>query len=131
MADAQDSKSCDSNIMRVRVSPWALKRPMFTYIAWLTAFVWIPTLALWAKNFETLRRYRKTLIYCVLASLLIAIPWDYWATKAGAWEFPPNTNLGIWFGGIPLEEYLFITFVTLEVSVLTLVLKNKFKGPGN
>lgn len=39
-----------------------------------------------------------------------------------------DTNLGIWFGGLPLEEYLFIILVTFEVSTLTLVLKHKMKN---
>jgi len=99
---------------------------MFTYLTWLLIFVWLPTLLLWITNFHTLRLYTKTLSLCIFFALVFSTPWDYWAIKTKIWVFPQDTNLGIWFGGLPLEEYLFIIFVTFEVSTLTLVLKHKF-----
>lgn len=101
---------------------------MFTYIKWLLIFVWLPTLILWSTNFNLLKRYKKTLWFCVFCALAFSVPWDFWAIKTKIWVFPQDTNLGIWFGGLPLEEYLFIIFVTLEISTLTLVLKHKFKN---
>lgn len=100
---------------------------MFEYLIWLSIFVWIPTLLLWTTNFNILRRYKKTLILCIFAALVFSIPWDYWATGTKIWIFPKETNLGILFGGLPLEEYLFIIFVTLEISTITLIVKNKGK----
>lgn len=100
---------------------------MFEYLIWLSIFVWVPTLLLWVTNFDILRRYKRTLLFCTFFALLFSIPWDYWATKSKIWIFPQETNLGIWLGGLPLEEYLFIIFVTLEVSTITLIVKNKAK----
>ncbi|OGH42612.1 MAG: hypothetical protein A3H79_03435 [Candidatus Levybacteria bacterium RIFCSPLOWO2_02_FULL_36_8b] len=88
----------------------------------------MPTLLMWIYNFKILRLYKKTLFACVFWALVFSVPWDYWAIKTKIWNFPNNTNLGIWFGGLPLEEYLFIIFVTFEISTLTLVLKNKIKS---
>ena len=101
---------------------------MFTYLKWLLIFVWLPTLLLWVTNFDILRRYKRTLLSCVFCALVFSIPWDYWGIKTKIWIFPQDTNLGIWFGGLPLEEYLFIIFVTFEISTLTLVLKRKAKN---
>ena len=101
---------------------------MLEYLAWLLIFVWIPTLLLWITNFDILHRYKKTLSFCIFWALIFSVPWDYWAIKTEIWVFPQDTNLGIWFSGLPLEEYLFISFVTLEVSTLTLVLKHRAKG---
>lgn len=96
------------------------------YIAWLTIFVWLPTVLLWLIHFKTLKKYKKTFSFCIFWALVFSIPWDLWATKTNTWNFPEGYNLGIWIGGLPLEEYLFIIFVTFLVSTLTLVLKEKF-----
>lgn len=101
---------------------------MFIYLKWLLIFVWLPTLFLWLKNFDLLRRYTSTLSLCIIFALIFSVPWDLWAIKTKIWVFPQDTNLGIWFGGLPLEEYLFIIFVTLEIGSLTLVLKHRFKN---
>ena len=96
---------------------------MLSYLKWLTIFVWIPTLVLWVWNFRVLKRYKKTLLICVGCALLFSIPWDLWAIGTHIWIFPPENIVGIWLFGIPLEEYLFITTVTVEICTLTLVLK--------
>jgi lycopene cyclase domain-containing protein len=96
-----------------------------TYLAWLTLFVWVPQIVLLVTNFELLWGYRRTLSWCVFWALVFSIPWDWWAIRTKVWVFPSDTNLGVWIGGLPLEEYLFIIFVTLLVSSLTLVLKGR------
>lgn len=101
---------------------------MLTYLKWLLIFVWLPTLILWITNFYFLKRYKKTLLSCIFCALVFSVPWDFWAIKTKIWVFPKDTNLDIWFGGLPLEEYLFIIFITLEISTLTLVLKYKYKN---
>lgn len=101
---------------------------IYTYLFWLTIFVWTPTLFLWIKNFNILRRYKRTLFFSIFGALIFSVPWDYWATKTKIWVFPQDTNLGIWLGGLPLEEYLFIIFATFEASTVTLLLKNQVKN---
>lgn len=97
------------------------------YIVWLTIFVWLPTVLLWLTHLKTLKKYLRTFSFCVFWALVFSIPWDLWATKTNIWSFPAGHNLGIWIGGLPLEEYFFIVFVTFLVSTLTIVLKEKFK----
>ncbi len=99
----------------------------FTYLLWLAIFVWLPTLFLWLTNFDVLKRYKKTLGFCIFWALAFSVPWDILAIKTQIWSFPVEANIGLWFGGLPLEEYFFIVFVTFMVSTLALVLKNKFK----
>ncbi len=98
---------------------------MYTYIGWLALFVWLPLLTLWVLYFQTLRRYKRTMIFCVFWALVFSVPWDWWAIRTRIWIFPPDTNVGIWVGGIPLEEYLFIIFVTALISTITLVLRDR------
>ena len=98
-----------------------------TYIYWLSIFVWLPLLLMWAFNLRYLLSYKKTFLLCIFWSLVFSVPWDYWAIRTQIWIFPADTNLGIWIGGLPLEEYFFIVFVTLLASTITLLLKRRFE----
>jgi 15-cis-phytoene synthase/lycopene beta-cyclase len=77
-----------------------------------------------AIDYKYLLHYKKTLVYCVLSALIFSLPWDYWAIKTNVWFFPAEKIVGVWMFGVPLEEYLFIIFATLEICILTLFLKN-------
>ena len=97
------------------------------YIYWLTIFVWIPLIFLWIQNWGYLIHYKKTVLYCALWALIFSVPWDFWAIQTRIWIFPPDTNVGFWIGGIPLEEYFFIIFVTMLVSTVTLLFKRRLE----
>ena len=53
------------------------------------------------------------------AVLVVFVPWDVAAVRAGHWSFDPRQVLGVRVGGLPLEELLFFCVVPL-CSVLTL-----------
>jgi lycopene cyclase domain-containing protein len=99
----------------------------FAYLIWLAIFVWIPIFGLWAYKPKLMWRHRKTLGLCIFWALVFSVPWDIWSVRANVWVFPPDTNIGIIIGGLPLEEYLFFIFAALFVASLTLVLKDKIK----
>jgi lycopene cyclase domain-containing protein len=82
---------------------------------------------MWAFNFEYLRRYKKTFLLSIFCALVFSIPWDLWAVRSQIWSFPENTNLGFIIADLPLEEYLFIIFVTFEISSFALLLKKRYK----
>ena len=96
------------------------------YIYWLTLFVWLPIIVLWAINWKYLSKYRKTFLYCTIWALIFSIPWDIWAVKAEIWNFPHDTNVGVLIGGLPLEEYFFMIFVTVLISTVVMLLRKKF-----
>lgn len=98
------------------------------YLIWLAIFVWVPLIGLWAYKPKVMWRYRKTLCLCIFWALVFSVPWDLWAVRVKVWLFPADTNIGIILGSLPLEEYLFIVFVTLLVSTFTLLLKDKFRA---
>ena len=98
------------------------------YLIWLAIFVWMPLIGLWAYKRRLIWRYRKTLGLCILGALVFSVPWYIWAVSVKLWMYPPDTNIGIILGNLPLEEYLFIIFVTLLFSTLTLLLKDKFRA---
>jgi lycopene cyclase domain-containing protein len=98
-----------------------------TYINWLTIFVWLPLAILWMTNFRVMWKYKRTIGFCVFCALVFSVPWDLWAIYTKIWIFPADTNMGLWFAGLPLEEYLFIIFVTILLSTITLILREKTK----
>jgi lycopene cyclase domain-containing protein len=59
----------------------------------------------------------------VLSALLVSVPWDKMAVENEIWFFPKEGVLGISIGGLPLEEYLFISTVTLLVVTTTIIFK--------
>jgi len=98
------------------------------YILWLSIFVWLPLIILWALNWNYLSQYKKTFLYCAGWALLFSIPWDIWAIQTRIWIFPPETNIGIWIGGLPMEEYFYIIFVTVLISTITLLIKKRVEA---
>lgn len=97
----------------------------YTYILWLALFVWLPILIIYLFNREYINKYRNIFPYGIVSTLLFSIPWDWWAIKTNVWYFPPQNIVGVWFFGIPLEEYLFMIFVTFEIAFITLALRKK------
>ena len=98
------------------------------YIYWLIIFVWLPIIVLWAINWKYLSQYKKTFLYCIIWALIFSIPWDVWAVQTQIWLFPQDTNIGFWIGGLPLEEYLFMIFVTLLISTIALLLRKRVEA---
>ncbi|PIR52850.1 hypothetical protein COU76_04365 [Candidatus Peregrinibacteria bacterium CG10_big_fil_rev_8_21_14_0_10_49_10] len=70
-----------------------------------------------------LRFYKKfSPVPLVLATVLfgcLAIPIDIFFTWYGVWTFGTERALGIWFFGLPLEEYLFYISVPPFVVLLS------------
>ena len=95
-----------------------------TYAKWLSLLVGLPLVVLWITHWKVLNQYRRTVGLCILSSLVFVIPWDYLAIQTRIWEFPRENIVGIWIAGIPLEEYLFLVFVTTLISTITLILKH-------
>jgi lycopene cyclase domain-containing protein len=96
-----------------------------TYIVWLIIFVWLPETLLFLKFRGVFSRYKKTFVFAILGCLVFAWPWDYAVIKDSTWFFPPESILGITVGGIPFEEHLFIVFVGLLVTMVTLILRRR------
>lgn len=67
-----------------------------------------------AQSFEhRIRYYTKwsALFPAILITALVFIVWDYWFTEIGVWEFNPRYVLGLFYLGLPLEEWLFFIVV--------------------
>ena len=51
--------------------------------------------------------------------------WDGISIQASVWYYDPANIAGLWFGGMPLEEWLWIVGVTLMFGSLTIVLMER------
>ena len=96
---------------------------MLTYIKWLAVFVWLPLAVLWITHLRLVLEHKKTLASGALFALAFGVPWDVWAIGSGIWSFPQNNVLGVYILNVPIEEYLFIVFLVLLASTITLVLR--------
>ena len=91
----------------------------FTYISLLSILIVLPTLIIIALNVKTLMRY-KIVILLSLVILLSTWLWDYFSIVDRVWYF--KKILGVWFLGLPIEEIIFMTFLILLVSSVTIKL---------
>lgn len=94
-------------------------QPTLGYIRWLTAFVWIPEIIDITIYRDIIKHHWRIFPATTVVATSIAIPWDYFAIKENLWYFPGNI-LGIWFLGMPLEEYLFFIFLPWMIVLIYL-----------
>ena len=94
---------------------------MLSYWLWLCVFVFAPILILLALKKDRLLKYPKTIIMGGVGSLLVAVPWDHFAIRKSLWSFPESEILGAWLFGLPVEEWFFIFFIGIEITMLALL----------
>lgn len=91
------------------------------YLAWLFIFIVAPTLIMWSVFYSSLWKYKKTFIHCIITALLAGLLWDIFAIATKMWTWPDGCCVLPRVGPLPLEEVLFIVFVTCLVCTTTLV----------
>lgn len=89
------------------------------YIYWIVIFLALPLILLWLSNRQILAENKKIFYKTLLGALLFGVPTDIIGTTLGVWFFPEKL-IGIWFFGLPLEEFLFIFLGTMNLTYLTL-----------
>ena len=97
---------------------------MSVYAVFLLTFFVGPALALgWLVRRE-LRRYRRTVLWAFVFTGTIGLLWDWLSVRTGVWRYDARPTLGVWVGGLPIEEfvgfYLFGTLLIIEVALLAL-----------
>jgi lycopene cyclase domain-containing protein len=94
---------------------------MHSYPLWLLIFLILPLALIWSFKFKTLLKYRLALTVTVISCLAIAVPWDILAVNDHIWYFSEPYILGAWLLGLPVEEYVYILFVGLLSSSVTIL----------
>jgi lycopene cyclase domain-containing protein len=66
-------------------------------------------------------------IFITLLFFIIGVAWDSFAVYRHHWAFPGDGLTGIYFGNLPLEEYLFSLVVPFWVITIYKLLDRKIK----
>lgn len=93
-----------------------------TYIYWLLLFIVLPLALLAICQWRILWAQRRALGLALLGAAVGGWAWDALAVQLGAWYYQEGNITGIWIGGLPLEEWLWIAGVTLLFGAVTVVL---------
>jgi len=93
-----------------------------TYLIWLALFLGLPILLLCARWPRAIWAQRRALGWTTLGALVGGWLWDGLAIHAHIWYYEPAKIAGLWWLGMPLEEWLWIAGVTLLFGCLTIVL---------
>jgi len=80
---------------------------------------------LWAWRYKTLITYKKIILITVVGAIVCALGWDIIAIDQNIWYFTKPQIVGLWFLGLPLEEWLFIALATLSFATITILLWEK------
>jgi len=75
-------------------------------------------------SFAAYKRRFKALILAGIMGLVIGVPWDMISVHCfQTWSWRKDTLIGVWIGGLPLEEYLFIVLVPMMLIGGALIFK--------
>ena len=91
---------------------------MLEYLAVMLVFT-LPfiTFAAYKKRF-------RALILAAVMGLVIGVPWDtISACYFHTWYWNKEALVGVWIGGLPLEEYLFMVLVPMMLIGAALIFK--------
>jgi len=100
---------------------------MPVYLIYLVVFFGIPILLLALFRGSFFRRYRRTFFWCVLMVVSVGGLWDWLSVRTGVWRYDSAPTLGIWFAGLPVEEFVGFYLMApalIFLLVLTLVYRN-------
>ena len=91
------------------------------YPLWLLIFGLLPFAAVLYYHEDVVRDHWRVFSLAVFGSFIFGVPWDHIAIKNGFWSFPKEAVIGLDILSIPLEEYLFMASVTVNIAAVTLI----------
>ena len=95
---------------------------MPVYLIYLFVFFVPPVLVLGWLLRERWKRVKRTVFWSFLFIFTIGFRWDWVSVHTGVWRYDSADTVGIWFGGLPIEEfvgfYVFGTLLLIEVPLL-------------
>ena len=101
----------------------------YPYLNWHIFFVIIPSILLWLWKGKYLWKYKKTILYATIISLVYGIPADLLASSyLKLWYSTPSTTFGGYYVGLPLGEYFYILFAPQLVVGITLLFRQTLYG---
>ncbi len=89
--------------------------PRYTYLLINLGSILVPLIASFEPRLRFYRQW-KALLPALLITLVFFIVWDHYLAAWDVWGFNPKYVLGIYWWGLPMEEWLF--FITIPYSCL-------------
>lgn len=91
-----------------------------TYGQFLLIFVGMPLVGVTAMSVGCLKRFHIGVLAALsLVALAYTAPWDNAIVLNGVWSYGRGKVLGIVFGHVPLEEYLFYVLQVFLTGIFT------------
>ncbi len=87
-----------------------------SYLVLMLIFTLIPLFILWSRHFDFLKKNLKVIIIMVFIAIIYAVISAPVAELNGAWFYTPSKILGLRILGCPIEDFIFIILVSLDIS---------------
>ncbi|HEV3121327.1 MAG TPA: lycopene cyclase domain-containing protein [Isosphaeraceae bacterium] len=97
------------------------------YLIWLLLFMALPILGLFVYAPRAIWRQARAIGLTLGVAFLGGWAWDKLAIHLGAWQFDPNSILGRWIGGLPVEEWCWIGGATVLFGAVTVLCADRFE----
>ncbi len=101
-----------------------------TYAQFLMIFLAFPIVLLVLATRRHLTRSRWGMLFLMsFIALVYTTPWDNYLVASGVWWYDADLVLGIVFGWVPLEEYLFFILEPLLTGLWVFYAGDRFLAP--
>lgn len=101
-----------------------------TYGWFLIVFLVVPIFLLgWVMRHDLTRRQAAWICGLMAVALVYTTPWDNYLVATHVWWYDPQRVLGVRFGWVPLEEYLFFLLQPILISLWVLALNRRRNFP--
>lgn len=94
------------------------------YLVWLILFLFLPSIIVWLVWGSYLKQYKKLFIGITMVSLVWGFCFDL-AENAFFHIWNYSNTVGVWFLGLPIEEYVLLLFLPQMLISILLVLRKK------
>lgn len=96
---------------------------MPVYLIYLSIFFLPPVLVLGWLLRDRWPHVKRTVLWSLLFTFTFGLVWDWFAVQTGLWRYDSAPTIGIWFYGLPIEEFIgFYVLGTLLIIGVPLVL---------
>lgn len=96
---------------------------MLVYLVFLLVFFVPPVLVIGWLLRRRWKYVKRTVLWSLLFVYTVGFLWDWLAVQTGVWRYDSAETLGVWVGGLPVEEFVgFYVFGTLLLVGVPLLL---------
>ncbi len=100
------------------------------YLIYLVLFFGLPVFVLGFRQRRLFRAYRRTLLWCFIFVYTLGWLWDWLSVRTGVWYYDSAPTLGLWIGGLPVEEFVgFYVLGTLFIFLVISTILEKTSKP--